>query len=52
MLALRGKVPPESHFRDSKLAAGALAVTGTVYAVLVGFVFLLAFQSWRQRLST
>jgi hypothetical protein len=52
MLALRGKVPPESHFRDSQLAAGALAVTGTVYAVLVGFVFLLAFQSYETARSS
>lgn len=52
MLALRGRVPAELHFRDSQLAAGVLAVTGTVYAVLVGFVFLLAFQSYQTARSS
>jgi hypothetical protein len=45
MLALRRRTTA-GRVRDSQLAAGALAVTGTVYAVLVGFVFLLAFQSY------
>lgn len=52
MLALRGRVRADIHFRDSQLAAGALAVTGTVYAVLVGFVFLLTFQSYQTARST
>lgn len=52
MLALRGRLSAESHFRDSQLAAGVLAVTGTVYAVLVGFVFLLAFQSYQTARSS
>lgn len=52
MLALRDKVPADGHFRDSQLAAGVLAVAGTVYAVLVGFVFLLAFQSYQTARSS
>ena len=52
MLALRRRLAAESHFRDSQLAAGVLTVTGTVYAVLVGFVFLLAFQSYETARSS
>jgi hypothetical protein len=52
MLALRRRAPEGGRFRDSQLAAGALAVTGTVYAVLVGFVFLLAFQSYESARSS
>jgi hypothetical protein len=52
MLALRRRAPEGGRFRDSQLAAGALAVTGTVYAVLVGFVFLLAFQSYETARSS
>ena len=52
MLALRRRATTEGRFRDSQLTAGALAVTGTVYAVLVGFVFLLAFQSYEAARSS
>ena len=52
MLQLRRRAPAGGYFRDSQLAAGALAVTGTVYAVLVGFVFLLAFQSYETARSS
>jgi hypothetical protein len=52
MLVLRGRSPAAGHIRDSQLAAGVLAVTGTVYAVLVGFVFLLAFQSYETARSS
>src|SRR3954453_15382937 len=52
MLALRRRAPSGGYFHDSQLAAGALAVTGTVYAVLVGFVFLLAFQSYETARSS
>src|SRR3954470_18439543 len=52
MLALRRRAPSRGYFHDSQVAAGALAVTGTVYAVLVGFVFLLAFQSYETARSS
>jgi hypothetical protein len=52
MLYLRRRAPAEGHFRDSQHASGALTVTGTVYAVLVGFVFLLAFQSYESARSS
>lgn len=52
MMTLRRRMPAASHFRDSQLAAGALAVTGTIFAVLVGFVFLLAFQSYQAARSS
>ena len=52
MLTLRRRMSPSGHFRDSQLAAGALAVTGTIFAVLVGFVFLLAFQSFQTARSS
>jgi len=46
MLRVRRTAPVGSYFRDSQQAAGAFTVTGTIFAVLVGFVFLLAFQSY------
>src|SRR3954453_465920 len=52
MLALRRRAPSGGYFHDSQLAAGALGVTGTVYALLVGFVFLLAFQSYETARSS
>jgi hypothetical protein len=51
MLYVRRRAPAEGYFRDSQHASGALTVTGTVYAVLVGFVFLLAFQSYENARS-
>src|SRR5204862_169623 len=47
MLVIRRRAPDGSYFRDSQRAAGALAVGGTIFAVVVGFVFLLAFQSYQ-----
>lgn len=49
---LRHRAPEGSWFSDSQRAAGAFAVTGTIYAVLVGFVFLLAFQSFQNARSS
>jgi hypothetical protein len=51
MLWIRSRAPAGSYFRDSQRAAGAFAVSGTIYAVLVGFVFLLAFQSYQSARS-
>lgn len=52
MLQVRRRAPREGYFLDSQHSAGALTVTGTVYAVLVGFVFLLAFQSYQSAKSS
>ena len=46
MLLLRRKAPEGSYFRDTQQAAGVFTVAGTAYAVLLAFVFLLAFQSY------
>lgn len=46
LMLLRRHGPSEGWFRDTQHAAGAFTVTGTIYAVLVGFVFLLAFGSY------
>ncbi len=47
IIRVRRGAPDGSYFDDSQRASGALAVTGTIFAVLVGFVFLLAFQSYQ-----
>ena len=46
MLLLRRRAPGGSYFRDTQQAAGVFTVAGTAYAVLLAFVFLLAFQSY------
>jgi hypothetical protein len=46
MLALRRRSPIGSFFKDTAEAAGVFAVVGTAYAVLLAFVFFLAFQSY------
>lgn len=46
MSLIRRRVPEGGLFRDSQIAAGAFTVTGTIFAVMVGFVFLIAFQSY------
>ncbi len=45
MLLVRRR-SPEGHFRDSQKAAAVFTVIGTAFAVLLAFVFLLAFQSY------
>jgi hypothetical protein len=52
MLRVRRKAPVGSYFRDSQQAAGAFTVTGTIFAVLVGFVCRLAFQSYENARSS
>jgi len=52
LLLLRRHGPAEGWFRDSQHAAGAFTVTGTIFAVLVGFVFLLAFGSYSSARSS
>jgi hypothetical protein len=52
MLAVRHRAPDGGYFHESQRAAGALTVGGTIFAVLVGFVFLLAFQSYQSARST
>jgi hypothetical protein len=46
LLLLRRHGPEDGWFREPQHAAGAFTVTGTIFAVLVGFVFLLAFNSY------
>src|SRR5256885_2079285 len=52
LVLIRRRAPEGSFFADSQRAAGAFAVTGTIFAVLVGFVFLLAFQSYQNARSS
>jgi hypothetical protein len=46
MLAMRRRSPIGSFFKDTAEAAGVFAVVGTAFAVLLAFVFFLAFQSY------
>jgi hypothetical protein len=52
MLGARRRAPGGGHFAEAQRAAGAFTVTGTIFAVLVGFVFLLAFQSYQSARSS
>ena len=52
IVRLHHQAPRGSWFSDSQRAAAAFAVTGTIFAVLVGFVFLLAFQSFQNARSS
>src|SRR5436853_3606487 len=52
LVLIRRRAPEGSYFTDSQRAAGAFAVTGTIFAVLVGFVFLLSFQSYQNARSS
>ncbi len=49
---IRRWAPADGFFRDSQVAAGAFTVTGTIFAVMVGFVFLIAFQSYASARSS
>lgn len=46
MLFVRRRAPAGSYFHDTQQASGVFTVAGTAYAVLLAFVFLLAFQSY------
>jgi hypothetical protein len=46
MLLVRRRAPSGSYFQDTQQATGVFAVAGTTYAVIVAFVFFLAFQSY------
>jgi len=46
MLALRPRSPRGGYFSDTQRASGALAATGTVFAVMVGFAFLISFERY------
>jgi hypothetical protein len=46
MMAVRRRAPSGSFFKDTAQAAGVFTVAGAAFAVLVAFVFLLAFQSY------
>jgi hypothetical protein len=46
MLLVRRRAPEGSFFHDTTQATGVFTVAGTAYAVLLAFVFLLAFQSY------
>lgn len=52
MSLVRSRAPEGGFFRDSQVAAGAFTVTGTIFAVMVGFVFLIAFQSYASARSS
>jgi Protein of unknown function (DUF4239) len=52
MLFVRHRAPEGSYFRDTQQAAGVFTVAGTAYAVLLAFVFLLAFQSYNSARSS
>ena len=45
ILLLRRHSPEGSRFRDSDRAAGVFGVVGTVFAILLGFIILFAFDS-------
>jgi len=46
MLAARRRAPEGSHFQDGDRAAGVFGVLATGFAVLLGFVVFLSFQSY------
>jgi hypothetical protein len=46
MLLVRRRAPSGGFFEDTQQASGVLSVAGTVFAVMVGFAFLIAFQSY------
>jgi hypothetical protein len=46
MLAVRRRAPEGSHFQDGDRAAGVFGVLATGFAVLLGFVVFLAFESF------
>ncbi len=52
MSLIRRRAPAGGFFHDSQVAAGAFTVTGTIFAVMVGFVFLIAFQSYASARSS
>ena len=51
MLLVRRRAPEGSYFHDTTEASGVFTVAGTAYAVLLAFVFLLAFQSYNSARS-
>jgi hypothetical protein len=51
MLLVRRRAPEGSFFHDTTQASGVFTVAGTAYAVLLAFVFLLAFQSYNNARS-
>src|SRR3954471_12593815 len=46
MLAVRRRAPEGSYFADGDRAAGVFGVLATGFAILAGFVVVLAFQSY------
>jgi hypothetical protein len=46
MMLVRRRAPAGSFFHDTSEAAGVFAVVGTAFAVLLAFVFFLAFQAY------
>jgi len=46
MLLVRTRAPEGSHFQDGDRAAGVFGVLATGFAVLIGFVVFLAFESY------
>jgi hypothetical protein len=46
MMLVRSRAPGGSFFHDTSEAAGVFAVVGTAFAVLLAFVFFVAFQAY------
>jgi hypothetical protein len=46
MLALRRSAPPGGHFRDSDRASSVFSVMGAGFAIMLGFVVLITFESY------
>jgi hypothetical protein len=51
MLVARRRAPEGSHFKDGDRAAGVFGVLATGLSILLGFVIVLAFQSYDQSRS-
>jgi len=49
MLLVRRRAPKGSYFEDGDRAAGVFGVLATGFAVLLGFVVFLAFESFEPR---
>ena len=52
MLALRRVSPTGGHFRDSDRASGVFGFVGAGFAILLGFVILLTFETYNDRQGT
>ena len=51
MLLLRRRAPHGSHFTDGDRASGVFGVLATGFSVLLGFIIVIAFQSYNDSLT-